>query len=317
MPASVSALNQPIMLHMLAQQLQACQQGTQDLLLLYLLVPCCCCCQVYSRYSGLPQQQPSSLRQQLQLAADLVAQDQVAAATAVLNDSIEWHLEDFVTSKQSDNSSFSNNSSGSAASLRVLFGEVIGAGAAAAPASAYLVPACVYALLLNTCDSATQQLNALSDQHDSCSSSSAPGTPMDSGAADDELFEAIDANNNTSNADSRSSSSSSSRSIVSSRDSPLQRLVKFQLEQITADAPQDTLAPAAASLQLLLGKQHPVAAAMRQLGERNMSFAARQAREMRRQQKTLARATEVLKVRCGIILEARLRRRTRDRALHT
>jgi hypothetical protein len=74
------------------------------------------------------------------------------------------------------------------------------------------------------------------------------------------------------------------------------RLVKFQLEQLTSDAPQDSLAPVAASLAVLLGKRHPVAAAMQQLAERNTSMAARQAREMRRQQTTLARATEVLKV---------------------
>jgi hypothetical protein len=72
--------------------------------------------------------------------------------------------------------------------------------------------------------------------------------------------------------------------------------VKFQLEQLTSDAPQDSLGPVTASLQVLLGKRHPVAAAMWELADRNMSFAARQAREMRRQQKTLARATEVLKV---------------------
>jgi hypothetical protein len=240
----------------------------------------------------------------LQRAADLVKQEQVAAATAVLNDVIEWHLEDFVTSKQSDNYSFGSSSSSGGSggsSLRVLFGEVIGIGAGAAPAAAYLVPACIYALLLNTADAATQQIVALSAadasrssssslDNGSSSSSSTPGTPMDSGAADDDMFEAADTDM------SSNSRSSSRRSIVSGRDSPLQRLVKFQLEQLALDAPQDSLAPVAASLQVLLGRQHPVAAAMQQLAERNTSLAVRQAREMRRQQKTLARATEVLKV---------------------
>lgn len=68
------------------------------------------------------------------------------------------------------------------------------------------------------------------------------------------------------------------------------------MEQLEKGAPADELTPVSVCLRQLLGRRHPVAAAMQLLAERNMSVGARQARALRQQQRQLAMATELLKV---------------------
>lgn len=263
--------------------------------------------QLYLRYSCPPASHQSSLQRQLLKAATLAEQDDISSATQMLDDLIEWHVEGFMASAPSDNpllpDQISRSSGGSSGGrLRALLGDII--DAAAAPGTLFLVPACVYALLLNTHDEATQEIvkatgtvssvSAADGSSTAGGSSSSSTTPMDT--AGEDMFDALDSASSSLQQSSGSSSSSGGRSIVSSKDSTLQRLVKYQLEQLTKEAPQDCLGPAAASLTSLLGRQHPVAAAMQLLAERNMSLGARQARELRRQQRQLAQATELLKV---------------------
>jgi hypothetical protein len=264
---------------------------------------------VYCRYCSPPGSHQSSLQQQLLTAATLAEQDDISSATQVLDHLIEWHLEDFLAAASSDNpvlpdatssSSSSSSSSSGNGHLQALFRNI--RDAAAAPGSLFLVPACIYALLLNTHDAATKDIVtagctattvAAADGSSSTASSSSP-TPMET--AGEDMFDALDSASSPLQQSDSGSSSSSRQSIVSSKDSTLQRLVKYQLDQLTKEAPQDCLGPAAASLERLLGRQHPVAAAMQLLAERNMSLGARQARELRRQQRQLAQATELLKV---------------------
>jgi hypothetical protein len=249
------------------------------------------------------------LQQRLQQCANLSAQQQLPAAIQLLDDIIEWQLEDFIGA---DLSSLSNNSS----SMSDLLQQVVSTGlAATCPASPYLVPACVYAVLLNLFDPATQAIikktassraatavstsgTVAADGSTVSPNSSTPSSP-DSTALDDDMFDAA-GDPSSSSSTAAFPPSLSRRSIVSDSDTPLQRLVKFQLEQLEKAAPADQLAPVAGCLRLLLGRRHPVAAAMQLLGERNMSAGARQARALRQQQRQLAMATELLKVR-GVV----------------
>jgi hypothetical protein len=261
-------------------------------------------------YSALTQSDPNSLQQRLQQCADLSAQQQLPAAIQLLDDIIEWQLEDFIGA---DLSSLSNNSS----SLSDVLQQVVSTGlAAGCPASPYLVPACVYAVLLNLFDPATQAINGktassraatavstsgavAADGSAVIPNSSTPSSPDSTALDDDDMFDAA-GDPSSSSSTAALPPSLSRRSIVSDIDSPLQRLVKFQLEQLEKAAPADQLAPVAVCLRLLLGRRHPVAAAMQLLGERNMSAGARQARALRQQQRQLAMATELLKVR-GVV----------------
>jgi hypothetical protein len=235
-------------------------------------------------YSALPQAEPNSLQQRLQQCADFASQQQLPAAIQLLDDIIEWQLEDFAGRSLPSGTSSSN--------LAVTLQQASSSGLY--PASPYLVPACVYAVLLNLFDPATQEINRRSGSSSSKAGaaesmaspdSSRPSSPDNTAVDDEDMFDAVD-----------SSAALARRSIFSDRDSPLQRLAKFQLEQLEKSAPADELAPVAACLRLLLGRKHPVAAAMQLLAERNMSPGARQARALRQQQKQLAMATELLKV---------------------
>jgi hypothetical protein len=257
-------------------------------------------------YSALPQSHPNSLQQRLQQCADLAAQQQLPAAIQLLDDIIEWQLEDFTSTNFSSNSSDSNN-------LATLLQQVAGSGSC--PVSPYLVPACVYAVLLNLFDPATQAINKRSSSSkgaeadtagstaaDAESSTASPGSSRsgspDATAADDDddMFDAVDSSNSVSNSSSSLPAALARRSIVTDKDSALQRLAKFQLEQLEKSAPADELMSVAGCLRLLLGRKHPVVAAMQLLAERNMSAGARQARALRQQQRQLARATELLQV---------------------
>jgi hypothetical protein len=136
------------------------------------------------------------------------------------------------------------------------------------------------------------------------SSSSSPGTPMDTAAGDEDLFDALDEGGGALGGSEGSSVPAVAaaavrrgRSIVGDKDSPLQRLAKAQLQQLAQAAPPDELAPVAAAMQALLGRRHPVCAALQLLAEANMGPGARQARELRRQQRQLAQATALLQVR--------------------
>jgi hypothetical protein len=82
----------------------------------------------------------------------------------------------------------------------------------------------------------------------------------------------------------------------SSSHGELLRLVTYQLREQCEDAPPDSLAPLAAAVSRTLGGSHPVARHLRQLAEINMSASAKQARELRRQQRKVAAATAVLQV---------------------
>lgn len=252
---------------------------------------CCCLLQAQVSYSALPQADPNSLQQRLQQCADLASQQQLPAAIQLLDDVIEWQLEDFAGR---------GLLSGSSSSLAAILQQASSSGVC--PASPYLVPACVYAVLLNLFDPATQELNRRSGSSSSKAGaaesiaspdSSRPSSPDNTAGDDEDMFDAVDSPASLPAALAR-------RSIVSDRDSPLQRLAKFQLEQLEKAAPADELAPVAACLGLLLGHKHPVAAAMQLLAERNMSPGARQARALRQQQKQLAMATELLKVGCWL-----------------
>lgn len=278
-----------------------------------LMLLLCCTRQAHVSYSALPQSDPNSLQQRLQQCADLVSQQQLPVAIQLLDDVIEWQLEDFVGI---DLSNYSSSSS----TVAQLLQQVVNSGAAAGcPASPYLVPACVYAVLLDLFDPATQAISRR--RRDTISNSSTAGSTAGSTAAaeatassteasranspsstaadevdDDDMFDAV--GSIPTPGSSRSVSPAlTRRSIVTDQDSPLQRLAKFQLEQLEKAAPADALAPAAVCLRLLLGRKHPVAAAMQLLAERNMSPGARQARALRQQQKQLAVATELLQVR--------------------
>lgn len=216
--------------------------------------------QVFHRYSAMPAQHPSALQQQLAAAVDMVGQDNVTGALEVLANLVEWQLEDYVAVKPSDTFVISDTvlaaGGGGSSSLRELVNEAYNAAAAgSSPAAVYLVPACIFAVMLDTHDPNTMEVNkqrassssssSRPDSPDSQADSSSSSTPMDT-AADDEMFDAVP----DSSSDRSSSSSISQRSISSSSDSPLQRLVKFQLEALTRDAPQDSLAPLAAALQV-------------------------------------------------------------------
>lgn len=189
------------------------------------------------------------------------------------------------------------------------------AGSGSCPVSPYVVPACVYAVLLNLFDPVTQAINRRSSSRkgteaggaDSTAAdadgstvspdSSRPSSPDTTAADDADMFDTVDSSKSGTNSLSPVSAALARRSIATDRDSPLQRLAKFQLEQLEKAAPADELTPVAGCLRLLLGRKHPVAAAMQLLAERNMSPGARQARALRQQQRQLARATELLQVR--------------------
>lgn len=262
-----------------------------------------CLLQAQSCYSALPQSEPNSLQQRLQQCADLVTQQLLPAAIQLLDDIIQWQLEDFTGADLSSTSS----SISSTSSLPELMQGLVSSSRAstAGPASPYLVPACVYVVLLNLFDAPTQLLNRRSKSSSVTTDGTTAASPDASRAnspdatatADEELFDAMD---DQAEADSSAAAAAAARlGIVSTRDSPLQRLAKFQLEALAKAAPADELTPVAVCLQQLLGRRHPVAAAMQLLAERNMSPGARQARALRQQQKQLAMATELLKVCWG------------------
>jgi len=249
-------------------------------------------------YSILPPSDLNSLQQRLQQCADLVQQQQLPAAIQVLDDIIEWQLEDFIGAGSLDTSS---NTSSSLA--RVLQELVTSGAAAASPASPYLVPACVYAVLLNLFDPATRIANRASSSAESppgSTEASRASSPDSTATGDEDMFDSTSIGSSSSAA--LAAAAGGRRSIVSDSDSPLQRLAKFQLEQLEKAAPADQLTPVAVCLQQLLGRRHPVAAAMQLLAERNMSPGARQARALRQQQKQLAMATELLKVSPGFLV---------------
>jgi hypothetical protein len=174
----------------------------------------------------------------------------------------------------------------------------------------------VYAVLLDLFDPATQAINKRSSRSKGTEAGSADSTAGDAGSStvspdssrpaspdttaaddddDDNMFDAVDSSN-ISNISSSLQAALARRSIVNDRDSPLQRLAKFQLEQLEKTAPADELSPLAGCMRLLLGRKHPLAAVMQLLAERNMSPGARQARALRQQQRQLAKATDLLQV---------------------
>jgi hypothetical protein len=204
---------------------------------------------VYSRIGVLPGDDPSSVERMLTLAAAQARAGQAAGAVQLLDDLIERLQEDFEAAGP-DGSSSSSSGSGSGGAAR---------GGGGPPLSPYLVPACVYAQLLDQCED--------------------PFADLGSRAAGD---------------DAGDGSSSSSTSGSNSTD--LRRLVTFQLQQRAAKAPKDALAAPAAAVTRLLGPRHPVAKVLSDAAEANMSMAARQARELRQQQAALASSMEVLKV---------------------
>jgi hypothetical protein len=301
--------------------------------------------QVQVTYCALPRQHSDCLQQQLQQVADLVSQQQLQAAAQLMDDVIEWQLGDFAASSTSSSAS-STGSSGTGTSISQLLQAACGAVGGASPASPYLVPACAYAVLLDTHDTATHAINrrtvsntgsspatdlaappaggasisgagssgvsstfvpdpaSSSSPASPSSSSSSPGTPMDTAAGDEDLFDALDEGGGALGGSEGSSVPAVAaaavrrgRSIVGDKDSPLQRLAKAQLQQLAQAAPPDELAPVAAAMQALLGRRHPVCAALQLLAEANMGPGARQARELRRQQRQLAQATALLQVR--------------------
>jgi hypothetical protein len=193
----------------------------------------------------LPEDSPSAAQRMLTLAAAQARAGQPEAAAQLLDDLI-WRLQEDFEASGPGESAGSNGGRG--------------ARAAGPPPAPCLVPACVYAQLLDLCEDPFA---------DAAGSAAAPED------------------------DARSSGGAGPGGGLTD----LRRLVAFQIRAKTKDAPKDSLTAPAASLALLLGEGHPVARAMAEAAEANMSLAARQARELRQQQATLAASMEVLKVR--------------------
>jgi uncharacterized membrane protein YgcG len=205
---------------------------------------------VFCRIGVLPEDSPSAVQRMLTLAAAQARTGQRAAAVQLLDDLIDRLQEDF-------------EAAGPA-----------GGAPAGPPPSPCLVPACVYAQLLDLCEDPFADLTATPSSTGEGSSSSGGGEG--SGGSGGE--------------------GSSGGGGGDGGGSDLRRLVEFQIRARTKDAPKDSLAAPAAAVARLLGEGHPVARALAEAAEANMSLAARQARELRQQQATLAASMEVLKV---------------------
>ena len=156
-----------------------------------------------------------------------------------------------------------------------------------------LVTVCIYAALLEAYGGVRASLGAGAD---GSSGNTSGGDISDSNgpaaAADGEMFDGLEEQQQQQGTATTTSSSSSSQS-------PLLRLALYQIGEAAEPAPPDSLTPLADSVTRLLGERHPVTKRLRQLAEKNMSLAARQAREMRQQQEQMAAATAVLRVRGG------------------
>jgi len=219
----------------------------------------------YSCIGVLPEGDPSSVERMLTVAAAQARGGQAAAAVHILDDLIERLQEDF-SATSSSGSDYSSPSSSSAAAAAA------GRSTQGPPLSPYLVPCCVYAQLLDQCEDPFADSSPTTS--DTASTDTSTPTP-----------------------------SSNSSSTTTSSD--LRRLVAFQIKERTKKAPKDSLTAPAASLARLLGPRHPVAKAMAEEAEGNLSVGARQARELRQQQATLAASMEVLKVSCCALCAVR------------
>lgn len=225
---------------------------------------------VYSRIGVLPEDDSSNVGRMLTLAAAQARSGQAAAAVQLLDDLIDRLQADFESTDSQDDAYVSRvGTSGSGRSARRADG---------APLSPYLVPACVYAQLLDLCEDPFADAAAPSSAGDEDSSTSGSGGGGGGGSSS------------------------------ASGGSPLQRLVSFQLRERVQGAAKDSLSAPAASMARLLGARHPVSRVLADLAEETMSLGARQARELRQQQMTLAASMEVLKVRaCMCVFHIRAR----------
>jgi hypothetical protein len=210
---------------------------------------------VSSRIGVLPEDDPSSAGRMLSLAAAHARAGRAEAAAQLLDDLIDRLQE------------------GAAAGGA-------GVGGGSAPLSSILVPACVYAQLLDSCEDPFLD--------------SAP-TPAPSGA---------DGSGGDSDGGGELGGGGGKAGEGAGAGDALRRLVAFQLKERAQAAPRDSLAAPSAALARLLGARHPVARALAELAEANMSPAARQAREVRRQQQAAAASMDLLKV-CTVAMQRR------------
>lgn len=199
----------------------------------------------------------------LYTAADLIRQGELQAATDLLNELMDNQQEDF-----------------------------IGTSNAGRALSGLFVPACVYAQLLDRYDTA-QSADATLDN-----SWIGTDVTIDIDADDGDGADSNGAQQQTSNTSTTSSSSKRPPSTSNKTTSSLRQLVRYQLDERARKAAKDTVVPVAHSLSRVLGAKHPVVLDMMVLADRNMSVAARQAAELRKQQEQLAIAANLLKVKC-------------------
>ena len=154
------------------------------------------------------------------------------------------------------------------------WGGDVARAAAADPAQQASVAACVYAALLDLCEDPLGAGSAAAGGAGAAAAGAAPGG--DAGGSE--------------------GSGGGGGSSSGGDDDALRRLVGYQLRERAKGASKDSLAAPAASVARLLGATHPVARALAAEAEANMSLAARQARELRKQQAELAASMDTLKV---------------------
>jgi hypothetical protein len=251
-------------------------------------------------YAAPPANAPESLTPRLARVARLVAEQRLDAAAAELDDAVELLLlhqypcaADGVSNSVGNSDSAGNTtqqSSGAQAALaRAAAATASTAGGGPVVPMLFAVPACIYALLLSSWDEPTRaaglSVEGISPLLEGTSVAGAAITTLDQ---EDDGTDVTDAGTD--------GPGQAGADVLQLPDSPLQRLARRQLELLARAAPTDTLAPLSASLSRLLGRQHPVAAVMRQLAEQNTSPGARAMREMRQQQRQLARARKLLQV---------------------
>lgn len=249
-------------------------------------------------YAAPPANAPESLTPRLARVARLVAEQRLDAAAAELDDAVELLLlhqypcaADGVSNSVGNSDSAGNTtqqSSGAQAALaRAAAATASTAGGGPVVPMLFAVPACIYALLLSSWDEPTRaaglSVEGISPLLEGTSVAGAAITTLDQ---EDDGTDVTDAGTD--------GPGQAGADVLQLPDSPLQRLARRQLELLARAAPTDTLAPLSASLSRLLGRQHPVAAVMRQLAEQNTSPGARAMREMRQQQRQLARARKLL-----------------------